>query len=428
MGATSSSPELASYFSQLESPAIPKELDPYFPLGVTKAFVYSKFNNMKKPFFGRSLSWENPFVCNPNLHHREQSQSKQTEIVRAPRGEFYFVFAAVTQPVSKHCTKMVGGSNHSSIGTGFLVGVHKDLTQARETAAGVADSIKKHLAQKANERLQPTARTEKSIDKAPAAKPNAKIKDTDTDTDKKKVTKVLVNKDEAIPASSGTAFFVSNRGHLITNYHVIQFCQRAQIHLRGRIYDTTTIAIDRVNDLAVLGSNVQNAAFLNVGDEKPLLLEPIYVAGFPFGKSISSSLKVTKGIVSSLSGGGDDYARIQIDAAIQSGNSGGPIVNTKGNAVGIAVSTLDKLAYARKYGQIPESINFGVKGSVAGFLLEANQIGLTDPGSRDLTGPELGRLLSDSTVYLSCLMTRNQINELQETKSLFQEFSIEESK
>ena len=65
------------------------------------------------------------------------------------------------------------------------------------------------------------------------------------------------------------------------------------------------------------------------------------VAGVPFGKQVSSSVKVTKGIVSSLTGIQNNYANMQVDAALRPGNSGGPIFNEVGNVIGIAVAKLD---------------------------------------------------------------------------------------
>ena len=69
-------------------------------------------------------------------------------------------------------------------------------------------------------------------------------------------------------------------------------------------------------------------------------MEDIIVAGFPFGNKVSSSIKFTRGIVSSLTGVGDNYSQIQIDAALQPGNSGGPIMDYMGNIVGVAVAKL----------------------------------------------------------------------------------------
>ncbi len=58
-------------------------------------------------------------------------------------------------------------------------------------------------------------------------------------------------------------------------------------------------------------------------------LEEIYIADFSFGKDICSDIKITKGMVSSLTVIGDNHSNMQIDTALQPGNSGGPIVNIK---------------------------------------------------------------------------------------------------
>ena len=79
----------------------------------------------------------------------------------------------------------------------------------------------------------------------------------------------------------------------------------------------------------------------SVRNKNPQLLQEIYVAGYPFGNAVSSSVKVTKGIVSSLSGIGDNFSQIQIDAALQPGNSGGPILDDSGQVIGVAVAKLD---------------------------------------------------------------------------------------
>ena len=70
-------------------------------------------------------------------------------------------------------------------------------------------------------------------------------------------------------------------------------------------------------------------------------MQDIFVAGYPFGQRIRASVKITKGIVRSLTGIGNNYSNIQIDAALQPGNSGGPIINERGNVIGVAVAKLD---------------------------------------------------------------------------------------
>ena len=124
-----------------------------------------------------------------------------------------------------------------------------------------------------------------------------------------------------ISAASGTGFAVSSRGHVITNNHVINGCQNVKIHHKGRAIPATVITYDPNNDLALIKGDFRPSAVFSLSRQKLELLQDVYVAGYPFGKKISTSVKVTKGIMSSLTGIGNNFSNIQIDAAIQPGNS-----------------------------------------------------------------------------------------------------------
>ena len=82
---------------------------------------------------------------------------------------------------------------------------------------------------------------------------------------------------------------------------------------------------DPLNDLALLQGDFNPEETFAINTGNPELVRDIYVSGFPFGKQFSTSVKVTKVIISSLTGYGNNFSRIQIDAAIQPGNSGGLI-------------------------------------------------------------------------------------------------------
>ena len=161
------------------------------------------------------------------------------------------------------------------------------------------------------------------------------------------------------------------------------------------------IARDKVNDLALLKSSFKNFKTIPISASNPKLLQDIYAAGFPFGSSVSSSVKVTKGIVSSLSGVADNFSNVQIDAALQPGNSGGPIVDDYGNAVAVAVAKLDLEKIIEAYGVVPENTNFGIKATVVRNLLEANNIQVSKPNTTKLSGSELGQRITQGTVHLS---------------------------
>ena len=203
--------------------------------------------------------------------------------------------------------------------------------------------------------------------------------------------------------STGTGFFVSKMGHIVTNNHVVEQCEAIQFTNLGTEVSAVLLARDKVNDVALLKAEIEPAGVLHIGEEKAELLQRIFVAGFPFGSVVSSSLKVTSGIVSSLAGINDNYSNIQIDAALQKGNSGGPIVNEKGNVVGIAVGKLNTQFFLSRYGSIPEGSNFGIKGTIAGNLLEANQVKVVPANQEKLQTSDLSNSLVQATINLRCL-------------------------
>jgi S1-C subfamily serine protease len=100
--------------------------------------------------------------------------------------------------------------------------------------------------------------------------------------------------------------------------------------------------------------------------------EDVLVAGYPYGDFSSNSIKVTKGIISSNKGMADDRGQLQMVAAVQPGNSGGPIYDENGNTFGVVISQLNKLKVAKAIGSLPENVNFDIKAStVRQFLTSA---------------------------------------------------------
>jgi S1-C subfamily serine protease len=223
-----------------------------------------------------------------------------------------------------------------------------------------------------------------------------------------------------VPASSGSGFAVSSDGHIITNYHVIQGCQRVKIHFNGKSIPITLLAFDPRNDLALLAGNFRPTIVLPLSTSSPKLLQDVYVAGFPFGRNISTGVKVTKGIITSLMGAGNNFVNIQIDAALQPGNSGGPILDDKGNVVGVAVSILDKQKTLKKFGSSSENSNFGIKVLLVKSMLEVNNISSPAPNKTPISRSELGKIIYSGTYYLSCWMTTEQIKKTRSKKLEFQ--------
>ena len=230
-----------------------------------------------------------------------------------------------------------------------------------------------------------------------------------------------VRSNKTIAAASGSGFAVSSSGYVITNNHVINGCQKVKIHHKGKTIPVTVVTYDPSNDLALLKGDFRPSTVFPLSNRKPELLQDVYVAGYPFGNKISTTVKVTKGIISSLTGMRNNFSNIQIDASLQPGNSGGPILNNKGNVVGVAVAKLDIKKVLKDFGVIPENTNFGIKTNVVRSLLESNNINLPNPNTREISKSKLGSMISDGTYYLSCWMTTAQIEKMRSRKVIFQD-------
>ena len=149
------------------------------------------------------------------------------------------------------------------------------------------------------------------------------------------------SEEDAIPAGVGSGFVFDKKGHIITNAHVVEDVTKVVVtFLDGRSYNAEIIGIDTFTDIAVIKVNADLSSLhpLSLGDSSNLQVgEPIAAIGNPFGLSGS----MTSGIVSQLgrllpSGAGYSIPDvIQTDAAINPGNSGGPLLNMRGEIVGI---------------------------------------------------------------------------------------------
>lgn len=174
--------------------------------------------------------------------------------------------------------------------------------------------------------------------------------------------------------SSGTGFFISSSGNILTNNHVVDGCSRVEVDQPGQsIAPGRVIASDKTNDFAVVKTKSPPSAVaglrsdLRVGDN-------IAVYGFPLSDRLATTGNFTVGYVSALAGLGDDSSKIQISAPIQPGSSGGPVLDHNGNVVAVIVSTATAAIMANATGVAPQNINFAIKASIARSFLDANGI------------------------------------------------------
>jgi len=136
----------------------------------------------------------------------------------------------------------------------------------------------------------------------------------------------------------GSGFILDSQGHILTNHHVIAGARQVEVTLwNKKKYRADVIGADRQKDLAVLQISAGNLTSATLGDSKALEVgQKVYAIGNPFGLSGT----MTRGIISSIrsvrgpEGNAIDQA-IQTDAAINPGNSGGPLLNSRGEVIGI---------------------------------------------------------------------------------------------
>ena len=166
--------------------------------------------------------------------------------------------------------------------------------------------------------------------------------------------------------ASGTAFFISNKGYLLTNNHVVEGCKVSKIIYKNEEHDTSLISTDKTLDLALLKSKVKPKSHISFSKDEPKKRQQIIVAGYPLGKGLSDDLKINDGRISALKGYENNSNEITVDVAINPGNSGGPIINQKGHLVAIAVAGMSK--------DVTEGINFGIKASAAANFLKSNSM------------------------------------------------------
>ena len=223
-----------------------------------------------------------------------------------------------------------------------------------------------------------------------------------------------IKEDELIIIGSGSGFFVSDQGHVASNEHVIGVCQKVKAYEEGIEIFLNILATDMVNDIGLVKGKFNNKNYLSIKAEGAELGEDIVVFGYPLSQTLSDSVKLTKGIVSSLSGLDNNYSQIQIDAAIQPGNSGGPVLNMNGQVIGIASAGLSKLYMAQKAAYIPENVNFAVAAPVLTSFLKANKINVTTVPTKIYSTKELAKIGEPATIQLFCMNTEAEYAKLKE--------------
>jgi S1-C subfamily serine protease len=207
----------------------------------------------------------------------------------------------------------------------------------------------------------------------------------------------------------GTGFVISANGHVVTNQHVVHGCiGDIQGNLGGEApVKLRLVSSDHTNDLALLQAPAPFKEVATIRDRPVHSGDSVVAIGYPFHGMLTSDFTVTTGIVSSLSGILNDTRYLQISAAVQPGNSGGPLLDADGQIVGMVAAKLDALRFAKATGEIPENINFAIKtGMLRDFLDNSAVAYQTATGTKgDLKTSDIAQNARGFTLLISCTAT-----------------------
>ncbi len=173
------------------------------------------------------------------------------------------------------------------------------------------------------------------------------------------------------PMSSGTGFFITADGFLITNEHVVKDAARVRVIANSGAAAARVVKVDSANDLALLKAEIGSQPLAVATSRTALLGTTVATIGFPNTTLQGFAPKMAKGEVAALSGVQDDPRYFQISVPVQPGNSGGALVDEHGNVIGVVSAKLSARAALATSGTLPENVNYAVKSSLLLSFLES---------------------------------------------------------
>jgi S1-C subfamily serine protease len=205
------------------------------------------------------------------------------------------------------------------------------------------------------------------------------------------------------PTASGTGFFITEDGYLISNYHVVKEAVKVRLVTSAGLIDATVVKVDAANDLALLKAAGRFAPLPVAASRGVKLGGTVVTVGFPNIGLQGFSPKLAKGEIASLSGVTDDPRYFQISVPVQPGNSGGALVDERGNVIGIVSAKLDAATALASSGALPENVNYAVKSSFLLSFLEsvpAVSAKLKEPVTADRKFEDVVKSAQDAAVLV----------------------------
>lgn len=183
---------------------------------------------------------------------------------------------------------------------------------------------------------------------------------------------------------------------------MVDGCRQIGVRTKRQTSAARLLARDTADDLALLATGVhpQAVAALRLSARQG---DAVAVYGFPLPGLLAPAGNVTFGNITALAGVGGSSAEMQISAPVQPGNSGGPVLDSSGDVVGVVVAKLDALRVAVATRDIPQNVNFAIKATVATDFLQAQGVTFTRGKARPPLSPAaLAAAARPFTVQVEC--------------------------
>jgi S1-C subfamily serine protease len=210
--------------------------------------------------------------------------------------------------------------------------------------------------------------------------------------------------DGSAPKSSGTGFFITPDGLLVTNFHVVEDAENYSIRTKAGILPAKLIKADKANDVAVLKVTGNNFNALPIAARQDVRLgQTVFTIGFPNPEMQGTEPKLTRGEISSLAGMKDDPRHFQISVPVQPGNSGGPLVDLNGNVIGVVSMRMGDFRAFKLTGALPQNVNYAIKSSIINGVVQsmpeaASKLKAAEPKERKFE--DIVREVEDSVVLV----------------------------
>jgi S1-C subfamily serine protease len=171
--------------------------------------------------------------------------------------------------------------------------------------------------------------------------------------------------------STGTGFFVSPNGLLVTSAHVIDGAEAVSVRYGLSELPAQIVASNLTTDLAVLKVDTQSPNFLTIAPPRSARVgQAVFTYGYPVSSLLGTEPKFTDGTISALSGLEDDPTFLQMSVPVQPGNSGGPLVNDWGEVLGVIAAQAAVMGFYERTGTLPQGVNWSVKAEYAALMID----------------------------------------------------------